>query len=594
MLIIKRLSYFLSSYHKKRAIILIFMTLIMALFDVLGVASIMPFLTALTNPAMIETNSILNNLFKLSLKFGVENEKDFFFFLGILLFALLIITITCRALTTYAQIRFVHYCEFAIAKKLAKAYLAQPYSWFFRKHSSVLGKNILSEVGQVIGTGLKPIINLVSHSIVAILLIFLLILINPKVAIISGSTILVIYFLIYLIVYKLLDKIGKDRIKANQIRFNILSEAFGAIKEIKLHSLEGFFINRFTISAEIYAKCSSLVNTISQVPRFILEAIAFGGMLLVILFLINTSEDFTNAIPLLALYAFAGYRLLPAIQNIYSSLAQISFINPAVNNLYNDMKSLNLNQIKKDGKILEFKKNIILKNIHYKYTEAKNRTLECINIDILKGSSVGLIGATGSGKSTIVDIILGLIEAQEGSIEVDGVLINKNNFQSWQNLIGYVPQHIYLSDESIRENIAFGLSLSEIDQEAVEYAAKISNLHNFINNELPKKYDTKVGERGVRLSGGQIQRIGIARAVYRKPNVIILDEATSALDSKTEKDVMSSIFNLKKERITTIIIAHRLSTLRECDNIFLIDKGKLKKQGKFADIIESIDSQTSN
>ncbi len=581
MLIIKKLSFLLTERHKKRSILLIFMTLVMALLDMVGVASILPFLTVLTNPEIIETNFIIKNLYDFSKTFGIENEKDFFFFLGVLVFLLLIFTILFRALTTYAQIRFAHFCEFSISKKLAKAYISQPYSWFFRKHSADLGKNVLSEVGQVMGTGIKPLINLVSQSIVAISLVFLLILVNPKVALIAGFTIFSIYLLIYVCIRIFLDNIGKERVKANQLRFNNLSEAFGAIKEIKVRSLENFFINRFAISSEMYARSSSFVSTISHLPRFALEGVAFGGMLLIVLFLINTSGDFIRAIPIIALYAFAGYRLMPAIQTIYASVAQLRFISPAIDNLYNDLKSLQAYQIKKDPTMLQFNKKIELKNIYYRYPDVKNLTLEDINIEIPKGSSVGLIGSTGSGKTTTVDIILSLIEPQKGTIEVDGVVINKNNSQHWQNLIGYVPQHIYLADDSIKANIAFGLSLGEIDEKAVEDAAKISNLHSFITNELPEKYDTRVGERGIRLSGGQRQRIGIARAIYHKPKIIILDEATSALDNLTEKEVMKAILNLQKEKVTTIIIAHRLSTLEECDNIFFIDKGKLKKQKNF-------------
>ena len=226
-----------------------------------------------------------------------------------------------------------------------------------------------------------------------------------------------------------------------------------------------------------------------------------------------------------------------------------------------------------------------MNNIHYNYPNASKTALKNINLNIPAYSTIGLVGATGSGKTTTVDIILGLLQSQKGTLEVDGKIINNNNRRAWQHSIGYVPQQIFLVDNTVASNIAFGKDINEINQEAVEHAAKIANLHEFIINELPLKYETFIGERGVRLSGGQRQRIGIARALYNRPQVLILDEATSALDNLTEKVVMEAVHN-SENKITKILIAHRLSTVKKCDKIFLFDKGELKSEGTFEELIK--------
>ena len=297
------------------------------------------------------------------------------------------------------------------------------------------------------------------------------------------------------------------------------------------------------------------------------------------------SGSFIDSLPILSLYVFAGYRLMPAVQQIYVSFAKLSFIGSSLDKLYNDIINLKPFNENYNQDILLVNRAITLKNIYYSYPNTSRVALKDININIPAKTTVGLVGATGSGKTTTVDIILGLLEAQKGSLEVDGKIITKQNSRSWQRSIGYVPQHIYLSDDSIAANIAFGSEPKDIDQAAVEKASKIANLHEFVISELSQQYQTIIGERGVRLSGGQRQRIGIARALYHNPQVLILDEATSALDNETEKAVMGAVNNLSKD-ITIILIAHRLNTVKNCDLIFKLDKGHLIGQGKFDELFK--------
>jgi ABC-type multidrug transport system fused ATPase/permease subunit len=330
-------------------------------------------------------------------------------------------------------------------------------------------------------------------------------------------------------------------------------------------------------------KNHATASLLDQLPRFILEAIAFGGIMLVILYLIKQTGSFNDSIPVIALYVFAGYRLIPALQNIYVSFAQITFSGPSINKLYNDLKSLKKNNLNQDQEVMLLNKSISLKNIYFNYPNSSRTALKNINLNIPANTTVGFVGPTGSGKTTIIDIILGIIQSQKGTLEIDGEIITSHNVRAWQRSIGYVPQHIYLSDDTIAANIAFGVASNNINHEAIEKASKISNLHKFIVNELPQKYETIVGERGIRLSGGQRQRIGIARALYHNPKILILDEATSSLDDKTEQGVMEAVNNLGKD-ITIIMIAHRLSTMRKCDTIFKINEGKLSDQGVYNDL----------
>ena len=571
---IKKILFILTPRERKHASLLLIMILIMALLDTIGVASILPFMAVLTNPEIIETNIIINKMFQASSIFQIENHQQFIFALGILVFVLLVVSLTFKALTAYAQTRFGLMREYSIGKRLIEDYLKQPYDWFLSRHSANLGKTILSEVSMVIGNGIIPLMELISKSVIVISLIVLLIITDPKLALMVGFSLGIVYGIIFYYARSLLRRMGVERLKSNELRFKTISEAFGAAKEVKVSGLEQAYIGRFSNSAKKYARTGVLSSIIQVLPRFILEAVAFGGIMLVILYLMIKTGSFNNALPVISLYVFAGYRLMPALQQVYSTLSQLAFVGPSLNALYDELKNLESVNINQDQGVMSFNKAIILKKIHYNYPNAMRTALEDINLSIPAKSTVGIVGTTGSGKTTTIDIILGLLEAQKGTLEIDGQIITRQNSRAWQRSIGYVPQHIYLSDDTIAANIAFGKAPKDINQEAVEKASKVANLHEFVTNELPKNYQTVIGERGVRLSGGQRQRIGIARALYHNPQILVLDEATSALDDQTEKAVMDALENLGKN-ITIILIAHRLNTIKNCDIVYRLENGKI-------------------
>ncbi len=582
---IKKILFLLDKEDKKRSYLLLLASIIMAIFEVFSVASIMPFIAIISNENLILTQPIL---FKIYNYFEISSPKVFIILFGVFSFLLFVLSLTCKAITTYLQIIFMQHSEYRISQRIFGRYINQPYEWFLKRNSSILGKTILSEVNTIINYGLLPLITITSQSIVFISIFTLVIIVNPIMALgiigILGS----LYFLIFKIFSRFIKRIGAERSETNSVRFKLLNEAFNASKVVKLLGLEDSYIRRYNPVAKRYAMKESYLQGITQLPRFIVEIVAFGGIQLLIILIILSGKDINNALPLISLYVFSGYRLMPAIQQIYNSFTQFRYVSIPLDNFYRDSLTLSINhQNQSNIKPLRFKDSIKLENISFKYAGSKKEIINELSIEILKKSKVGLVGSTGSGKTTTIDIILGLLSPTSGKLKVDNRLINKKNVRSWQNILGYVPQDIYLSDENIAANIAFGVKAKDINYEAIEKASKIANLHKFIINELPNGYETKVGERGIRLSGGQRQRIGIARALYHNPKILILDEATSSLDNLTEKAVMEAVNNLSKE-ITVILIAHRLSTVKNCDIIYFLEKGRLLAKGKYEELREKV------
>jgi len=589
MTMFKKFLDLLTPVELKRAYLLMVMILVMSLLDMLGVASILPFIAVLSNPELVQTNALLNYAFSFGSYIGINTTEQFLFSLGVLVFMLLVISLAFKALTYYAQTRFALMREQSIGKRLMESYLYQPYSWFLDRHSAALGKNILSEVTKVIDSGMLPLMTLIAQSMVALALVILLIIVDPILAVSISLSLGLFYTGILFFMSGPLKRLGRERIDANEERFTVVNEAFSAAKEVKVRMLEQAYVQRFAKPSEIYARGQALALVAAVLPRFMLEGIAFGGILLVILYLIAKNGSFNSALPLISLYAFAGYRLMPALQQIFSALTHLRYISPALDVLHQELSSLkSVGAQQSQLNPLPLTEAISLNQVSYTYPNAPQPALKGINLTIFARSRVGFVGATGCGKTTTVDVILGLLCPQEGSLSIDHQPITEINRQQWQRTIGYVPQQIYLSDDTVSANIAFGVSIENIDQQAVERAAKIASLHDFVTGTLPHGYATIVGERGVRLSGGQRQRIGLARALYHNPRVLILDEATSALDSITEQAVMDAMNSLSRN-ITIIFIAHRLSTVRQCDQIYLLEQGELKAQGTYEELVKTSD-----
>lgn len=584
---LKKILDLLSPAERRRGYLLLCMIIVMALLEAMGVASIMPFMSMLADPGVVESNPYLSAVYK---RLGFADPQRFLFFLGLVVFVALLTSVAFKALTTYFLLRFTQMRNYTLSRRLVAGYLRQPYEWFLSRHSADLGKTVLSEVQQVTSGTLIPFMQAIAHSAVVLALLALLVAIDPLTALVVSISLGGVYAIIYVGLRRYLARIGADRVQANRERFQAVQEAFGGIKDVKVAGLEGVMLQRFDGPARRFAQRQAASEVVSQLPKFAMQIIAFGGVLILVLYLLATRGGLQQALPVIGVYALAGYRLLPALQGVYQHLSKMRFSRPALEVLHADLSKLNtaagLDLSALPPAPLGIRETIRLDGVRYTYPSAERPALDSLSLDIAARTTVGFIGATGSGKTTTVDIILGLLVPQQGRLVVDGQVIDAANVRAWQRTIGYVPQHIYLADDSVAANIAFGVPSDQIDMDAVERAARIANLHRFVAEEMPEGYATCVGERGVRLSGGQRQRIGIARALYHDPEVLIMDEATSALDNLTEQAVMEAVHNLGRRK-TIILIAHRLTTVRNCDCIFMLEKGRLVAQGRYDELVES-------
>ena len=579
---IKKLFSLLNSSEKKIVYVIIFMTFLLGFIEVLGILSIMPFMTFLMDSSSIIKNKYLIKVYSF---LGYTDTKDFLFFLGTITLTLFVFSTLFKGFTTYFIYRFSYMREYSISKRLVEGFLSQPYIFFVERNSSELVKTVLSEVAEVVAKGIMPMIELFGQLIISTILIILLILINPKIAFYVTVTVVSAYTLMYLSIKNIIAKSGEGRFYSNTQRYKVLTETFIGIKEVKIFGLEKYLSAKFEFFSKSMANYLSLTMILKQVPRYVMEISAFGGLLLIILFSLKENKNVDELIPTLAVYAFAGYRIMPSLQSIFNNVSNLKYINKALDSLLaNYTQVQNTISTKRDDNLTyELSKSISLKNISFQYTEKSKYILDNLNLEIKANSTIALIGKTGSGKTTLVDIIIGLLNPKSGKLYFDNKSINEINISNIQNFFSYVPQDIILTDNTIKSNIAFGLEKNEIDMKRLHEVAKMSDIYEFIVTETSNGFDTLVGDRGVKLSGGQKQRIGLARALYRRPKLLILDEATSALDNITENKIMNLINGLKGS-MTIIIIAHRLSTIKKCDMIYVLEKGKIVGKGNYQDL----------
>ncbi len=571
--------------ERLKILILFFGILIHGIIEISSIASILPFMSIVMDPTIINTNIFLSKLYNF---FNFNSYNSFLVSLGLLVFILLFFSNAYAAFIFWWITRFVQFQSYRLSKKIFDNYLSQSYIFFLNRNSSELSKNVLTEVNRVIIGVIYPMLLAVSKVAIVIFIAILLLYVNPKLSIVISVTLTIAYGIVYYVVREYLRGIGELSTKATFEKYKFTDEAFSGIKDIKLRGTETEFIKKYSQPAKKFAEYSATSAVISLLPRYAIETLAFGGLLLIVIFLISTSENFMSVIPLVALYALAGYRIMPGLQQIYHSIAQIRYNTPALDILLKDLKNSTYNKNITDGKLIslpKIKKEIEFKSVYFKYPNSNDQILENINVKIRSNSLTAFVGKTGSGKTTLIDILLGLLPINKGDILVDNIKLKEDNFSSWQKKLGYVPQNIFLTDDTLKNNIAFAVPDNQVDHKKIINAAKLAELENYIST-LPDKYNTYVGEKGIRISGGQIQRVGIARALYYNPEIIVLDEATSALDNLTEKNIMDSLKKLSKSK-TIIIIAHRLSTIKNCDQIYFLEKGRVSAEGNYNELIKN-------
>ena len=574
--------------RERRGFVLVLLAAIMmGVIEIVGVGSIMPFIAVAAAPDIIFTTPILNAVYE---RFGFKSPRSFLILLAFLMLAFVILRNVFSAVLMYIRVRFVQACRHTLSTRLFEAYLGQRYTFFLGRNSFEFSKNIISEITQVINGTITPIVDIATYSVQILLLIAFLLTVDVASTIAIAALVIIIYVGILFFTRRKLNRMGLERFNLNTKMSRSTNEVFWGRRAAKISGTERVFLETYKPASRSFSRNTASEEVIGTMPKYVLEAAGFSAIIIFILFLMLRSEgDFSRAISSIAVYAYAGYRLLPSVQQFFRSLTKLKYSAPGTEKIIEEFAFEKTALPLPDPEIepMPFNESIRLENVSFTYPEKDRPVLHHLNLTIKKNSVVGFCGETGCGKTTAIDIILALLIPQEGRLLIDGVEINDENRNAWQKNIGYVPQSVYLSNTSIAENIAFGVPRDKIDMDAVRLAAKMAQIDEFIRDELNEGYNTRIGERGVKLSGGQQQRLGIARALYTNPQVLVLDEATSALDTATETEVMQAIDSLAGQK-TIIIIAHRTTTLKNCDVIYRIAGGEIATQGTYDELFAAV------
>ncbi|SEP67534.1 ABC-type multidrug transport system, ATPase and permease component [Virgibacillus subterraneus] len=575
---IKKLLQFFNKREKKKLLILLFMMIVAALFETVGIGLIVPFVGIVTDPAIIQEQAILTYIYEL---FNFQSETNFIVFSVITLLAIFVLKNLYLLLFNYAQFRVILNQQVKLSRNLFREYLTKPYTFHLQRNTADLLRNVNGEVSKVFQGIVMSGFQLFTEFLVIACILILLLATAPIATLVASILLGGSVFLFFAILRKKISHLGKEQQKVSGTMIKWVNQGLGASKEVKVSGKESFFINSYTGQSQIKANNSRYMKMLEVAPRLFIETLLVSIVLITMLIIVFQGTGITQIVSTMALFAMASFRLMPSITRVVSLITRIRYSQPALSVVYNDIflnkdentkiksnkESIIVNQGEKT-----FKDSIKLIKVSFRYPNQKEYSIKDISLTIPIGQSVAFIGESGAGKTTLVDIILGLFRPEEGE-----VLIDEKNLHDqkalWQQKIGYIPQSIFLSDDTIRGNVAFGIDKTKIDEDEVWRALDQAQLLEFVKG-LPEKLETTVGERGVRLSGGQRQRIGIARALYHNPEILFMDEATSALDNETEKEIMKAIDGLKGEK-TLIIIAHRLSTIENCDIVFKINKAEL-------------------
>ena len=580
----EKLNGILIKREKQKLFFLLIAAIFMSFLGALGIAPIMPFIALAAEPVMIMQNKYVGHILNY---FPFINQDNILMYAGFGVIAFIILAAGSNLVFRWMMTRITWGIANTMALRLLENYCYSPYEIFLTKDTKKMSFKILNEISTVALGILMPLAFLFASIFTSLFLFVLLLIVDWEISSIIFVALGITYIGVYFLFKENVSGLGNRRVGQASERFLAAEQILQNIKTTKVFGKEAFFLQKFSRASHKFTEAQSTAPLYMHSPKALIETITFGGIVAVVLY-IDTQGGLTAYLPKLSLFALAGYRLLPSLQQIYFSLTDIKYHLAGLDQLHEDILELPFEIAQKNKDIvptsnIPFNDTISLKNIHFTYPAADNMLFKGLNLDIKKGQRVAFIGSTGSGKSTLVDLIMGLLTPQEGSINVDGHALDKSDWIAWRERVGYVPQEIFLINESIKHNIAFGLYNSEISETDLFQAAGIADIREFIENDLEQGFDTNAGERGIRLSGGQKQRIGLARALYHKPDVLVLDEATSALDNKTERSIMKSIDRLPLD-LTIIMVAHRLSTVKDCDIIYVLTEGQIVDSGSYDEL----------
>ncbi|GGY06572.1 ABC transporter ATP-binding protein [Litchfieldella qijiaojingensis] len=584
---IKEILFLIDKKQRRNFVKLQILVIVMSLSEIVSVVAIGPFMALVGDIDLLESDGWISWVYE---KSNLDSPEFFLFWMGVGVLSILIASGLFSIFTVWRLSMYGAYIGAELGNRLFKHYMYKPWLFHAGNRSSNLTKQISQEVQRLTSSVIIPLMQMNAKLVMASLMSITVFIYDPMVALAGISIFVISYLLLYKTVRLKLIKYGSTISREQSLRFKLMSEGFGGIKDTLLLGRQRMFINRFENASEHLAKAHGFTQTLSHAPRYAMEIIAFGSVIFLILYLLKSYDgNLSSILPVLSFYTLAGFKLLPSFQQIYSNVSRVRANLAAFESIRSDLYESMDNQSKFNYSHGEFKSTLTLKdfilfeNIVFRYPGKNEAALNNLSLTIPANHVVGLVGLSGAGKSTAIDVLLGLIRPDQGQILIDQTSLTDYNIRAWQNTLGFVPQSIFLSDASIRDNIAFGLPPEEIDEARVKFAAHMANLDELLM-KLPDGLETHVGERGIQLSGGQRQRIGIARALYDDAKVLILDEATSALDGITEKVIMDAIHKFSGSK-TIIMIAHRLATVKQCHKIYLLEQGCVLDHGTYDELI---------
>lgn len=577
LIFFQKISLILSNRERRDGYFFIVLMFFGMVFETLGIGLIAPLIQVMSDPNILETENYLTGVIRF---LNITSYKYLIFTFTIGLVLIYVIKNSFLMYFSWYKINYLASLRMNLSNRLFKKYLCKPYSFHLDHNSGQLIQNISTEVTIFNSRCLNSIVVLITESLVLLGIVSLLFYLEPYGAFIVVSVMFTILKLILYFTKKNIKKWSQQRKFHDGKKIQHLQQGLSGVKDALVLGREKYFFNQYKTHNLLSKQPDRNQAFLEDIPRLWFEVLAVLGMTAMILIMNVQGKDIASILSILAVFAAAAFRLMPSINRILAAIQSLRYGLPVLDTLYEEFNSKHQDETIMAKNSIDFpilKNEISIENLTFFYNNVSEASLSDISLKIKRGTSIGIMGPSGSGKSTLVDIILGLLRPTSGNIFIDDQNI-LNNLRSWQDQVGYVPQSIYLTDSSLRNNIAFGIANDEIDDSRIEYSIHAAHLTDFVNS-LPNGLDTFVGERGVRLSGGQRQRIGIARALYPDPSVLVLDEASSALDNNTEKQIMHTVEQLHNQK-TIIIIAHRLSTLENCDWIYKLEKGKIVKSGK--------------